>query len=51
MLKNIEQQNLFKDNDKDCAWICLNCGHIHYGKTAPEYCPVCRHPQKYFVRD
>ena len=51
MLKSIEQQNLFKDDDEDCAWICLNCGHIHYGKTAPEECPVCKHPQKYFVRD
>lgn len=30
------------------AWICTNCGHIHYGETAPQVCPVCAHPQAYF---
>ena len=30
------------------VWICLNCGHIHYGETAPLVCPVCNHPQAYF---
>jgi len=32
------------------AWICGNCGHIHYGEDgAPMVCPVCNHPQAYFV--
>ncbi len=31
------------------AWICGNCGHIHYGDAAPLTCPVCAHPQAYFV--
>lgn len=30
------------------VWVCRNCGHIHIGKTAPEVCPVCAHPQAYF---
>lgn len=30
------------------VWVCRNCGHIHVGKTAPETCPVCAHPQSYF---
>ncbi len=30
------------------AWICTNCGHIHFGPSAPETCPVCSHPQAYF---
>lgn len=30
------------------AWICTNCGHIHFGESAPEVCPVCAHPQAYF---
>ena len=31
------------------VWICTNCGHIHVGTHAPEKCPVCDHPQGYFV--
>lgn len=30
------------------VWVCRNCGHIHIGKSAPEVCPVCAHPQSYF---
>ena len=30
------------------VWVCRNCGHIHVGKSAPEVCPVCAHPQAYF---
>jgi rubrerythrin len=32
----------------ETVWICLNCGHIHVGATAPAVCPVCAHPQAYF---
>ena len=32
------------------TWMCLNCGHIHKGKTAPEVCPVCAHNRGYFLR-
>ena len=31
------------------VWICTNCGHIHIGTHAPAKCPVCDHPQGYFV--
>ena len=31
------------------VWICTNCGHVHIGTHAPEVCPVCAHPQAYFV--
>lgn len=31
------------------VWVCTNCGHVHIGTHAPEECPVCRHPQGYFV--
>ena len=34
----------------ECAWVCLNCGHIHEGKSAPAICPVCQHDQGYFLR-
>lgn len=50
ILINIENEQLFKD-EEEWDWICLNCGFIHEGTSAPEICPVCKHPQKYFVRD
>ncbi len=30
------------------CWVCINCGHIHVGKTAPKVCPVCSYPQGWF---
>ena len=36
--------------DAECAWMCLNCGHIVNTKGAPEICPVCGHDQGFFIR-
>ena len=47
LLQNIEDQKVFS-KDGDAIWVCRNCGHIVVGKTAPEVCPVCAHPQAYF---
>ena len=47
LLKNIEEGQVF-EREEEVAWICLNCGHIHYGKKAPKACPVCAHPKAYF---
>jgi len=47
LLKNIEDKIVFT-RDGDCIWQCSNCGHIVVGKSAPEKCPVCDHPQSYF---
>lgn len=33
---------------EESAWQCLECGYIHYGKTAPNICPLCKHPQSYY---
>ena len=35
--------------DGDMIWECRNCGHVHIGSKAPEVCPVCKHPQSYFM--
>ena len=43
-VKNGEVFVKFDEN----VWVCRNCGHIHVGKSAPEACPVCAHPQAYF---
>ena len=47
LLENINEGLVFsKDGDK--IWKCRNCGHIVIGKSAPDVCPVCAHPQSYF---
>ena len=48
LLKNVEDGVVFS-KDGDTIWQCSNCGHIVIGKKAPEVCPVCAHPQAYFM--
>lgn len=36
--------------DEDVSWICDECGHVHYGKSAPSKCPICSHPQGHFTK-
>ena len=48
LLANIKEEMVF-EREEEVAWECLNCGHIHYGKKAPEVCPVCAHPKAYFM--
>lgn len=47
VLENIEKGIVFK-GDGVTVWKCRNCGYIHIGDSAPEVCPVCKHPQSYF---
>ncbi len=47
LLKNVETHHVFVKEGEQ-VWQCANCGHIHIGKSAPEVCPVCDHPQAYF---
>ena len=47
LLDNIEKGVVFNREGKQ-AWKCGNCGHIHFGESAPEICPVCDHPKAYF---
>ena len=48
LLANIEGDCVFS-KDGDVIWECSNCGHIVIGKKAPDVCPVCNHPQSYFM--
>jgi rubrerythrin len=45
----IEDKKLYV-SDVETGFICLNCGHVHWGKEAPKECPVCKHDQGYFIR-
>ncbi len=47
LLENINEGLVFS-KDGERIWKCRNCGHIVIGKSAPEVCPVCSHPQSYF---
>ena len=49
LAERAEQNRLFSGGE-DTVWLCLNCGHVHVGKEAPQVCPVCKHVQCYFVR-
>ena len=47
LLANIEKGEVFKREEK-VSWQCRKCGFVHEGKTAPQNCPACNHPQAYF---
>ena len=47
LIANVEGGLVFS-RDGDMMWQCSNCGHILFGKNAPEMCPVCDHPKAYF---
>lgn len=47
LLYNVETNEVF-DKIDEVTWQCRNCGYIHTGKTPPEICPACLHPQAYF---
>ncbi|MDR1569578.1 MAG: rubrerythrin family protein [Oscillospiraceae bacterium] len=47
LLDNIKNGVVFQRPDEQ-TWICMNCGHVHHGTSAPAACPVCAHAQAYF---
>ena len=47
-LNNVKNKTTFSSPQEESC-ICLNCGHVHIGTAAPEKCPVCSHPQAYFM--
>lgn len=49
LAEKVSEKTVFVAGD-EVAWLCRNCGHIHFGKEAPKKCPVCSHPQAFFQR-
>jgi len=47
LLNNVQNKKCFVKQEVS-VWVCRNCGHKHIGKSAPEVCPVCDHPQAHF---
>ena len=48
LLENIKDDSVFK-KAKDEIWECSNCGFSLNSTSAPEICPVCKHPKSYFA--
>lgn len=47
LLKNLKDGLMFK-REEPIRWKCLNCGYVHFGKSAPKICPACNHPQAFY---
>lgn len=47
LLTEFEAGALFQ-KDEETVWVCRQCGYEHRGKSAPEACPACGHPQGYY---
>jgi len=44
---NIEAGRVFQ-REEPVVWRCRNCGYLYEGKSAPNLCPACAHPQAHF---
>jgi rubrerythrin len=47
LLERVESGKAF-EREEETEWQCRNCGYVHTGKSAPQKCPACQHPQAYF---
>ncbi len=47
LYNNLENGLVF-ERDWVLTWKCNNCWYLHEGKSAPEICPSCDHPQAHF---
>ncbi len=45
----MEKNELFVSKT-ETGFMCLNCGYIYTGKSAPAICPVCGRNRGYFIR-
>ena len=50
LLTDLRDGKLFLDEEKT-AWICSECGNIHYSEKPPEECPVCGHSKAFFSKN
>lgn len=49
LLQNVDEDLVFR-SENEVLWICRQCGHVHFGKEAPERCPTCGFPKAFFER-
>lgn len=49
LAKKLDSATLY-NSEAEVEWKCLNCGYIHRGKTPPTSCPLCKKPDRWYVR-
>lgn len=47
LIENLKNKTVF-EKETEVIWKCRKCGRLIKSKKAPEKCPTCEHPQKYF---
>lgn len=47
LLGQVEAGTVFR-KDREVAWLCRECGYVHYGTEPPEKCPSCDHKREYY---
>ncbi|MBQ8201755.1 MAG: rubrerythrin family protein [Clostridia bacterium] len=47
--KALADGTLFR-NASRVGWLCLPCGHLHYGSEAPAHCSTCGRSRGHFIR-
>lgn len=45
----LQDGSLFSSSRR-VGWLCLPCGHLHYGSDAPEHCGSCGRSRGHFIR-
>ncbi len=50
LISELQNGEIFKSTKVE-VWECINCGHYHNAKEAPETCPVCGKPQAFFKKE
>lgn len=47
-LYQLENNQMFTKQTSE-TWMCKNCGYHHVGNAAPSVCPLCKHPQGWYM--
>ena len=47
ILKKLRDGTIFNKGEA-LDWYCQQCGHTHNSANAPESCPLCKSPQRFF---
>lgn len=48
LLELVKSGNMFK-RDTKVQWVCMKCGYVHEGNSAPLKCPSCDHDRSYYM--
>ena len=47
ILDKLKSDTIFQKSEP-IDWYCQTCGHVHNAASAPESCPLCKAPQRFF---